>query len=164
VVSGFYNLEARESGYGLPQEGRTVSERARGTFEVKLSQTTPDDKLAGLGLGRMSFDKTLKGDFEGTSRGEMVTAGTAVEGSAAYVAVERYEGSLRGRRGSFLVVHRSTMRRGGSFDMSLVIVPDSGTGELAGLEGTIKIVIEGGQHFYELDCELPATDRLRSGP
>jgi Protein of unknown function (DUF3224) len=161
-VSRFYNPETRASRYGSPEEG-PVAERARGTFEVKLSPATPDEKLAALGLGRMSFEKTLHGDFEGTSRGEMVTAGTAVEGSAAYVAVERYEGSLRGRRGSFLVVHRSTMRRGGSFDMSLVTVPDSGTGELAGLEATIKIAIEGGQHSYELDYELPATDRSGSG-
>ena len=86
----------------------------------------------GAAFGRLKLDKTFHGDLQGTSVGEMMTAGTAVEGSAGYVAIERVTGSLAGRAGSFVLLHRGTMQQG-AFELSIVVVPDSGTGQLAGL-------------------------------
>ena len=87
--------------------------------------------------------------------GEMMSVEGAVEGSGAYVAIERVTGTLAGRKGSFALVHSGTMRRGGEFSMIIRVVPDSGTDELTGLSGSMEIVIEGGNHFYKLDYVLP---------
>jgi len=64
-----------------------MTNRANGTFEVKLNPQGPGDQSDGVTLGTMSIDKQFQGDLEGTSKGQMLTAGTAVEGSAGYVAV-----------------------------------------------------------------------------
>lgn len=103
----------------------------------------------------MALDKQFKGDLEGTSKGEMTTAETSVEGSAGYVAVERVDGTLRGRKGTFVLLHQGTMKRGGDFKLTIVVVPDSGTGQLVGLTGTLAIVITDGKHSYELAYTLP---------
>jgi hypothetical protein len=129
-----------------------MSERlhARGPFEVKLTPQETQDTM----WGHLLFKKQLHGDLEGTSEGEMFTSGTAVEGSAGYVARERITGVLHGRNGSFAVLHLGTMQRG-SFNLRIEIVPDSGTDELAGMAGSMKIVIEpGGKHFYEIAYAL----------
>ena len=106
-------------------------------------------------VGRIAIDKQFRGDIEGTSKGEMMTAATDVKGSAGYVAVERITGKLKGRNGAFTLLHLATMRRGGDFNMTLTVVPDSGTDQLAGLTGKMKIIIEGGKHSYEFDYTLP---------
>ena len=138
------------------QGGNTVAGHARGTFEVKMAPLPKDEKVPGLALGRFSVEKQLKGDLEGTSKGEMMAPDSPVEGSGAYVAVEQVTGSLKGRRGSFLLVHQGTMKKGvPGFDLSVKVVPDSGTGQLAGLSGTMRIVIEGGKHSYEFEYTLP---------
>jgi hypothetical protein len=110
--------------------------------------------VPGLKVARFAFDKQWKGDLEGTSKGEMLATNSGDKGSGGYVAVEQIEGRLNGRSGSFAVVHKGTMEAG-AFDLLVEIVPGSGTGQLAGLSGRIKIAIAGGKHSYEMDYALP---------
>jgi hypothetical protein len=124
---------------------------ASGTFDVKLTPQKPDNTEAeSANLGRMSIDKKFSGDLEATSKGEMLSAMTEVKGSAGYVAVERVRGTLQGRHGTFVLQHSGTMTRGIP-ELSVTVVPDSGTGKLAGLAGRMTIRIDGGKHFYEFD-------------
>jgi hypothetical protein len=122
--------------------------RAAGTFEVKLTPQ-PDDSP----VGRMTIVKQFHGDLEGSSAGQMLAAMTEVKGSAGYVAIEKVTGSLHGRAGSFVLQHTGTMNRG-TPQLSVTVVPDSGTGDLAGLSGSLNIIIEGGKHSYEFDYEF----------
>jgi Protein of unknown function (DUF3224) len=127
--------------------------RATGIFDVSL-KTLPMDNDPGTPLlGRMSIDKQFHGDLEGTSKGQMLTGGTIIKNSAGYVAIERVVGTLKGRKGSFILQHTGAMNRG---EPSLVItvVPDSGTDQLEGLKGTMKIDINAGKHSYGLDYIL----------
>ena len=135
----------------LPTRDTTMI--ARGTFDVKVIPQPADDSAGGP-FGRLFLDKRFHGDLEATSRGQMLGAGTAVEGSAGYVAMEIVSGTLHGRRGTFILQHGGTMRRG-SATMSVAIVPDSGTDELTGIDGRMTIVIRDGIHSYELDYTLP---------
>ncbi|HVE75376.1 MAG TPA: DUF3224 domain-containing protein [Actinomycetota bacterium] len=128
-------------------------ETATGTFEVSLtpqSDNASDDPM----LARHLIDKTFQGDLEGKSVGQMFSAGTAVSGSAGYVAIEKVQGSLQGRSGSFVLQHNGTMTRGEP-RLDLTVVPDSGTGELTGLEGEMTIDIDDGKHSYNLSYSLP---------
>ena len=127
--------------------------QAQGTFEVKLTPQSTDEEPQGSTLGRLSIDKTFRGDLEGTSKGEMLSAGTRTKGSAGYVAIERVTGALHGRHGSFVLQHTGTMTRGAP-ELAVRVVPDSGTGELAGLAGSMRIIVEPGQHSYEMDYTL----------
>ncbi len=128
---------------------------ASGTFEVKVTPQKPDNKEAeSANLGRMSIDKTFHGDLEATSKGEMLSVMTEVKGSAGYVALERVSGTLHGRSGAFVLQHSGTMTRNLP-EMSVTVVPDSGTGQLVGLAGKMTIKIDAGKHFYELDYTLP---------
>jgi hypothetical protein len=139
----------------LNREGIALTLRAEGTFEVKIS---PLGAVAGdqdSMLARMSLEKTFHGDLEGTGKGEMLSAGTAVKNSAGYVAIERVTGVLGGRSGSFILQHSATMHRGDG-RMDIQVVPDSGTGELAGISGRLTIIIDAGKHSYEFDYTLPA--------
>jgi hypothetical protein len=126
--------------------------RANGTFEVQL--TPQSSESSDVVPGRMSIDKRFHGDLEGTSRGQMLAASTSVPGSAGYVAIERFDGTLMGRRGSFVLQHSATMTRGAP-ELRIIVVPDSGTGELEGLSGSMTIVIESGKHSYGFDYTLP---------
>jgi len=132
-----------------PREN-VVTARASGTFEVKLTPQATGEPT----LGRMSIDKQFHGDLRGTSKGEMLAAMTDVTGSAGYVAMERVTGTLRGRSGTFALQHSGTMNRGAP-RLSITVVPDSGTGQLAGLAGTMTIDIADGKHSYELEYTLP---------
>jgi hypothetical protein len=125
---------------------------ASGNFEVKLAPQAPDAE-ADATLGRLSIDKQFNGDLEGASRGQMLTAGTDVEGSAGYVAMERVRGTLHGRRGTFALQHSGTMTRGAP-SLAIRVVPDSGTGELAGLSGSMSITIVEGKHSYDFEYAL----------
>jgi hypothetical protein len=130
-----------------------MGRRATGPFEVKVNpQPAYNTDQAAL-LGRMSLDKQFHGDLEGTSKGEMLTAGSAVNGSAAYVAIERVTGNLHGRSGTFALQHTGIMNRGVP-SLVITVAPDSGTGDLEGLSGAMSIVIEAGKHSYVLDYEL----------
>lgn len=143
---------------GLPAMANAEKEngmmRATGQFEVKLVPQTPPAAVEPARLGRMSIDKQFQGDLAGHSLGEMLAVRTEVKGSAGYVALERVEGSLGGRKGSFVLQHSGTMNRGAS-SLTLTVVPDSGTGELVGLAGTMAIEIVGGQHKYTMEYRLP---------
>lgn len=132
-----------------------MTSHATGTFEVKLTPQAAEDGDAGL--GRMAIDKQFHGDLEGTSRGFMLSsAATVVKGSGGYVAMERVTGTLKGRAGSFVLQHSGTMTRGAP-QLSVTVVPDSGTGQLAGLAGTMTIKIDAGKHSYEFEYTLPET-------
>ncbi len=126
---------------------------ARGTFDVKVAPIALDGPEANLLFGRFSLEKQLHGDLEATGRGQMLTAGTEVKTSAAYVAIERVDGTLAGRLGSFALQHRGTMTAAAQ-RLEITVVPDSGTGQLVGLEGTFKVIIEGGKHSYEFEYDL----------
>lgn len=128
---------------------------ATGDFTVKLSPDGGVDKAEGASLGRMTIDKQFHGDLEGTSKGTMLTAMTDVKGSAGYVAIERVSGTLRGRSGSFVLQHNGTMSAAGQM-LSIVVVPDSGTGRLVGLAGKLTIIIAAdGKHSYDFEYTLP---------
>jgi hypothetical protein len=133
----------------------TVTTRATGTFDVKLSPLGMEDKTEGTLLARMSIDKQFHGDIEGVSKGEMLSAGTAVKNSAGYVAIERVTGSVSGRKGTFVLQHSATMTRGVP-GLSITVVPDSGTAELEGLAGSMTIIIAEGKHSYEMIYTLGA--------
>jgi hypothetical protein len=129
---------------------------ASGTFEVKLTPQATDGQPEGGLLGRMAIDKQFRGDLEGSSRGEMLTAGTGVKGSAGYVAIERVAGMLHGRSGSFVLQHNGIMTRGAP-QLTITVVPDSGTGELTGLAGRMTIEIDEGAHSYGFEYTLDET-------
>ena len=131
-----------------------MAAHATGTFEVKLTPQPPDDKAEGSTLARMSIDKQFHRGIEGTAKGQMLTAGTDVKGSAAYVAIERITGTLAGRSGSFVLQHSGTMARG-TLQQNITVVPDSGTGQLVGLTGKMTINIEAGKHSYDFEYTLP---------
>lgn len=133
-----------------------MTKHANGAFDVKVTPQKPDSKEAESSkLGRMSLDKQFHGDLEATSTGEMLAAMTEVKGSAGYVAMERVNGTLHGRSGTFILQHSGTMTRGAP-QLSVTVVPDSATGDLVGLAGSMTIKIEEGKHFYEFEYTLPA--------
>ena len=131
-----------------------MSRHATGTFDVKTTPQGESDKGEGSTLGRMSLDKQFHGDIEGVSKGEMLFAGTEVKGSAVYVAIERVTGTLDGKKGSFALYHTGVMQ-GPSQELAVVVVPDSGSGQLTGITGKMTITITGGKHLYDFDYTLP---------
>ena len=135
----------------------TVNGHASGSFEIKMApQPITEEEKKTISV-RMTSDKQFHGDLEGTSTGEMLGAFTAVKDSAGYVAMERVSGKLKGRTGTFILQHSSTMARG-TQQQSITVVPDSGTDQLAGLAGSMIIKITDGKHFYEFDYTLPDKD------
>lgn len=124
-----------------------MNHRANGTFDIKI------EPMASTTFSRMSSVKQYHGDLEGTSHGEMMGIQNN-EGSGAYAALEVVTGTVHGKKGSFTLVHSGTMRRHGEFSMIIRVVPESGTDELAGITGTMEIVIESGKHFYHFDYSL----------
>jgi len=131
-----------------------MTKHASGTFDVKISPQKPDNKEAeSANLARMSIDKQFHGDLEATSAGEMLATGPDAKGSGAYVALERVKGTLSGRSGTFVLQHQGTMTRGAA-QLTVTVVPDSGTGELTGLSGSMAIKIENGKHSYDFEYTL----------
>jgi uncharacterized protein DUF3224 len=130
-----------------------VSTHATGPFDVKV--TAQDDKSEDPLLNRMTLDKHYHGDLEATGKGQMLTAGTDVKGSGAYVAIEKVTGTLGGRTGSFVLQHSGTMTRN-TPQLTITVVPDSGTGELKGITGKMAINIAAdGKHSYDLEYTVP---------
>lgn len=125
---------------------------ATGTFEVKM-QPQSDENVGDPTVGRMSLDKQFQGDLEASSKGQMLAVRGDVPGSAGYVAMERVTGTLSGRTGTFALQHTGTMTRGVP-ELSVTVVPDSGTGELTGLAGKLAINIVDKKHFYEFEYTL----------
>ena len=128
-----------------------MSKRASGPFDVKL---TPQEG-ADAPVGRMTLDKQFHGDLEATSKGQMLMASSSsVQGSAGYVAIEKVTGTLNGRHGSFYLQHSGTMTRGAG-DLTITVIPDSGTDDLVGLTGRMNIIIKDGKHSYDFEYTLP---------
>jgi hypothetical protein len=149
-----YPSEQSQSSNTVQKEKKAIMTiHAGGTFDVKMTPQPPDDKGAGAAIGRYSLDKQFHGDLAGTSKGEMLAVGTAVQGSAGYVAMEQVTGTLNGRAGSFALQHTGTMTRGNP-QLSVTVVPDSGTGQLVGLAGKMTIKIEDGKHSYDFEYTL----------
>lgn len=128
--------------------------RVSGAFNVTMTPAAPAEHEGSTATARMLLDKQYFGDLAATGAGQMLTAVTDTKGSAAYVAIERVSGTLRGKKGSFVIQHAGTMR-GGAQQLTISIVPDSGTGQLAGITGTMAIRIVERKHFYDLDYLLP---------
>lgn len=145
------------AGWATTQEEAPMSpHRAIGTFEVTRTPQSGEQHPGGVTLGRDRLEKRFNGDLDGVASGEMLTALTAVQGSAGYVAIEHMTGTLHGLAGGFVLQHSGLLSRG---DPSLVIaiVPDSGSGELEGIAGTMTVTIEEGRHAYELEYTLTAS-------
>jgi uncharacterized protein DUF3224 len=130
-----------------------MTNRATGPFDVTMTAQPPHDTLAGVSLGRVTIEKKFHGELDAASRFDMLSVGTPVKGSAGYVALERVVGTLQGRAGSFVLQHSGTMNRGAA-SLALSVVPDSGTGALAGIGGTMTIEIVAGAHRYDFDYTL----------
>jgi len=124
--------------------------RASGPFEVTLTPLTSAWVADPAPLARMSIEKQFTGDLSATSQGEMLSASGSVKGSAGYVAIEKVTGTLHGRAGTFVLQHSATMNRGVPW-LSITVIPDSGTGELAGLTGSMEIIIDNKRHSYIFD-------------
>ena len=135
-----------------PAQGEAEMHHATGTFAVKITPVA-SDSIDGGALGRLRVDKQFSGSLTAQSSGEMLTGSTAVAASAAYVLIERVTGSLDGKAGSFMLAHIGIMDRGKP-DLRVTIVPDSGSGALKGLTGTLTIRIENNVHYYDLDYRL----------
>ena len=129
-----------------------MTTHASGSFDVTITPQ-PQDEGASAAIGRLTIDKQFHGDIEAHSQGQMLAAGTAIEDSAGYVAIEKATGTLHGRNGSFVLQHNGTMARGVG-KLTITVVPDSGTGELVGLTGEMSISIVDGKHLYEFEYTL----------
>lgn len=128
--------------------------KASGPIKVKMEPQADAEASENSSLGRMSLDKEFHGDLKATSRGQMLAAMTGIEGSAGYVAIEQLSGTLAGRQGTFALQHSGIMTRGVQ-QLTITVVPDSGTGELKGLAGKMGIDIIDGKHTYHLEYTLP---------
>lgn len=130
-----------------------MATQASGAFDVTLTPQEHQENVGDPTIGRMAIDKRFHGDLEATSRGEMLGALTDVKGSAGYVAMERVNGVLHGRNGTFVLQHNGLMERGAQ-QLTITVVPDSGTGDLTGLAGTMSIDIVDGKHSYRFEYTL----------
>lgn len=135
------------------QKEKTMKTHASGTFEVKVIPQAADETAGDAAISRYLLDKQFHGDLEATSKGQMLAAGLPADGSGGYVAMEKVSGALNGRKGSFALQHNGTMK-GGAAEMNVIVVPGSGTDQLAGLEGKMTIIIADGKHSYEFEYAL----------
>jgi Protein of unknown function (DUF3224) len=126
---------------------------ASGPFDVKIVPQPGDDDS----VGRLSIDKHYHGELDATGTGQMLTGGDYKSGSAGYVAMEKITGTLQGRRGSFIVQHSGTLTQGAQ-QLTITIVPGTGTGQLTGITGKMDVKINDGKHLYELDYTLPESN------
>ncbi|HEV7351946.1 MAG TPA: DUF3224 domain-containing protein [Brevundimonas sp.] len=132
----------------------TAMSHAIGVFRPQLTPRGEGQTASDLTLDRMGLTKTFTGDLEATGEGQMLTGAAPQTGMHVYVALERVEGVLHGRRGAFLLAHRGVMDPNGQ-NLSIEIVPGSGTGELAGIAGALGLRIVDGVHHYDLAYTLP---------
>ena len=126
---------------------------AHGPFDVNVIPQPPEDEND-PNLGRMLLDKHFHGDLEAASKGQMLTGMSDVKGSGAYVAIERVTGTLQGRNGSFIMHHLGIMDRSVP-QLTITVVPDSGTGDLVGITGSMTVTITEGKHSYDFAYSLP---------
>lgn len=131
-----------------------MSETGRGPLKVVTEGEPPYLEENGVKINRNTVRKEFSGDVVGSSEATMVAAFTATPGSAGYVAIEHFRGTVAGRSGSFVLQHSGVMNRGEA-DLSVTIVPDSGTEELTGISGSLEIDNDEGVHSYVLEYDLP---------
>ena len=149
------DAQVRSAPQNTMEDKARIMQHATGPFDVKVAPQKPDSDIAqAANLSRMSLDKQFHGELDAVSKGEMIAGGTEVKGSGAYVAMERVTGTLKGRKGSFLLYHTGIMHRGVP-TLSVTVVPDSGTEELKGLAGKMNIIIApDGKHSYDFEYSL----------
>lgn len=138
----------------VPAKRSAMKKTAKGTFEVKVTPVKDDEASAVEGIGRLAINKTWTGDLVGTSKGQMLGSSNADQTTGGYVAMEVFTDTLNGKKGSFALQHHGTMG-GGKYDINVEVVPGSGSGELKGIAGKLKIIIADGKHSYELEYSLP---------
>ncbi len=157
LYAGFPSPAQAQSPVSAPhQTEAVVTTHARGDFDVTLTPQATADSAVAASLGRMSIDKQYHGDLEASAKGEMLAAMSSVRGSAGYVAIERVSGTLQGRHGTFMLQHSGSMTRG-TPQLSVTVVPDSGTDQLVGLAGTMMIIIApDGKHSYDFEYTIAA--------
>ena len=136
------------------QKESQMPHHAAGPFEVKLTPLDPAFKSDDNSIGRYSLDKQFHGALEANSKGEMLSGMGTVKGSGGYVAIERVTGTLDGRTGTFILQHNGTMQAG-AFHLNVIVVPDSGTAQLSGLQGSMEIIIKDAHHSYDFTYTLP---------
>jgi hypothetical protein len=146
---------AQQSAPRLAKKEPVMTRHAEGTFDVKTNPLPGDDTTANTLIGRYSLVKQFHGDLEGASKGLMIAAGEPALGNAGYVAIEQFTGTLAGHTGSFALQHMGLMENS-AYKLTVIIVPGSGTGELAGIMGSMNIVIANGKHSYTLEYTLHA--------
>jgi len=147
-------LHAQAPPAQLLRKGPVMTRHAEGSFDAKTTPLAADEALAGTEISRFSLEKQYHGDLDATAKGQMLSAGDPKSGNAGYVAIEQVTGTLGGHSGSFALQHSGAMQ-GGSYKLSVEVVPGSGTGELAGISGTLTIIIVAGKHSYTFDYTLP---------
>lgn len=150
VADSRSNLRADEPAPPKPPIEKKYMNNITGEFDVKIVPVDTGDSQ----MGMMLLDKTYHGVLKGSGKGRMLTGGTSVKDSAGYVAIERIEGELSGKKGSFLIQHSGTMAKGQP-SLTINVIPDSGTGDLVGLEGQMQIRIVERKHFYDFQYSLP---------
>ncbi len=132
-----------------------MSRTIKGSFEIQMKPAPAGEGAGRVAVGRMFIDKQYSGELTGIGQGEMLSAGNPASGSAGYVAIEHVTCTIGTLSGSFALQHAGVMHDGDS-QLSISIVPGSGTGELTGIEGTLGIDMVERQHYYTLDYRLPA--------
>ena len=150
-----------EANRSVHKETDVMTLQARGPFTVKMAPQGEGDSTDGINTGRMVLDKVFSGDLDAVGKGEMLTARTPVDSSAGYVAIERVTGTLDGRTGSFVLQHSGTMTRDAQ-SLSISVVPDSGTGQLSGIAGSMTIDRRRAQlqlHLHASDAGVTGADR-----
>ena len=153
---GLALLESHSQENKTAQKEPFMSNHATGSFDVKMTPQKPDNPVAEAAkFSRMSGEKQFHGDLEGSSKVEMLATSPDAKGSGVYVALERVNGTLKGRNGSFVLHHTGIMNRGVP-TLTIEVVPDSGTDQLAGITGKMTInIAKDGKHSYEFEYSLP---------
>ncbi len=134
-------------------EVKIVTKPATGTFEVKVTPIAAEENVGDPTIGRLSLDKQFSGALTATSKGQMLGFQGEPAGTGGYVAMERVNGTLDGKKGGFLLQHIGTMADA-KFELNVSVIPGSGTGELLGIAGKMSIIIEGGKHSYVFEYSL----------
>ena len=132
--------------------------RTTSTFTVDSFEPTdldPGSVRTGTAVGVARMLKQFSGGLAGRAETLFTAAFDQASGVGTYLAMESFEGSLDGRTGTLNLAHSATTDGGPERLYELVvIVPGSGTGDLAGVTGTGAIRIdEAGTHHLDLDYD-----------
>ncbi|SHJ55597.1 Protein of unknown function [Tessaracoccus bendigoensis DSM 12906] len=125
----------------------------RATFEIEI---TPTEAVLPA-TGRFDFAKVWTGDIRGVSRGVMLSAGDPASGTAGYVALEVFEGTIGERSGTVAFQQLGTMDHGNQ-GLRYLVVPGSGTGDLVGAIGVLNLKVDSDSGIHSVVLEL-SSDR-----